>query len=72
MYFAPEYGSADYRSAFSKIKDFLETTQSLVNMIHCHGVEMFKAELETFLASIFLNDDILNDVLFRQVFKKAA
>ena len=39
-------------------------------MIHCHGVEIFKAELEKFLASIFLNDDILNDVLFRQVFKE--
>ena len=47
---------------------FLETTQSLVNMIHCHGVNIFKAELEKFLASIFLNDEILNDVLFSKVF----
>ena len=48
--------------------NFTETTQSLVNMIHGHGVENFKGELEKFLASIFLNDDILNDVLFSQVF----
>ena len=41
-------------------------------MIHCHGVDIFKAELEKFLASIFLNDEILNDVLFSQVFNVAS
>ena len=51
---------------------FLETTQSLVNMIHGHGVDIFKGELEKFLASIFLNDEILNDVLFSQVFNIAS
>ena len=41
-------------------------------MIHGHGVDIFKGELEKFLASIFLNDEILNDVLFSQVFNIAS